>query len=349
MQHPGDWLRAVAVRWCSEATMANVMYPLLADLRLEHQDAVERGQTLKAWWIRVAGLIAFLKVLALCGWERAMRPGWTSNDRSILRRIVGVSLAAMVVVTAVLLLPPLRVLHSHRFQMADALRMFVYLIPQGLGVAVPIGCMCGMLFGLRGSSVSRRSVAGALAFVTLAALCQFVMLAWIVPASNQTFRIVTARAVWAIPDSRPPMKGLNELTLGELRQQMRARCGWVAGECAGGRNLAFTYHERWSLSAATLVLSLFAASLSALISASQSGPSAAWQRRSISAGRIVRFTCGAIGVFGYYALMYCGRSAALVGAASPFAGAWLPNLVGMLLSLLFMRIWWLRSRARLAD
>jgi hypothetical protein len=95
MTRPGDWLLAMAVRWCSDMMMARVIEPGLADLQSEYQEAISCGRVWESRWIRIAGYVVFLKVIVLCGWEGMMQSlrGWTPDDRRILVRTIEGSIA----------------------------------------------------------------------------------------------------------------------------------------------------------------------------------------------------------------------------------------------------------------
>ncbi len=333
MTRPGDWLLAMTARWCSNTMMARVIQPGLADLQSEYQKAISSGRVWESRWIRIAGYVVFVKVIVLCGWEGTMESlrGWTVDDRRILVDTLEVSIVAITIVTFVLEVPSLRPLLTPRYQMHGGdVRLFIYLIPQGLGIAIPIGCMLGVLYGTRGRAVSRRSAAAVLAFAMIASLFEFATMAWILPAGNQAFRTVTLRTVLAMPDAPAPMRGTNEFTLGELSQQINS-ARETPSESKRVRELTFAYHLRWAFSCATVVLALFAASMSYLR----------------STGRASLFIFAVVGLFGYYVLLYFGRAAALLGTVPAFAGAWLPNVVCLLLSTVLLNGAWRRSTTQL--
>ena len=88
MTRPGDRLRALAARWCRETTMARVIDPGVADLQKEYGEAITCGRVWKSQWIRIAGYVALIKVIACCIWEGTMQShdGWTMDDRRVLFR-----------------------------------------------------------------------------------------------------------------------------------------------------------------------------------------------------------------------------------------------------------------------
>jgi hypothetical protein len=117
--------------------------------------------------------------------------------------------------------------------------------------------------------------------------------AWILPAGNQA-----CRRVLAAPGAPAPMGGTNEFTLGELSQQINS-AREMSDESKRVRELAFSYH-RWAFSSATVLLALFAASMSYLR----------------FTGRASLFISAAVGLFGYYVLLYFARVAALEGSSA---------------------------------
>jgi lipopolysaccharide export LptBFGC system permease protein LptF len=134
-------------------------------------------------------------------------------------------------------------------------------------------------------------------------------MAWIRPAANQAFREFmfsriahdrNASTHTALP------KGTNELTLAELRQRLRSRPDADRVD----RNIEFTYHLVWALPWATLALALFALSVNR------------WRIRRVGLCAIALST-----YFGYYLLLFTGRTYALDGTLPAFAAAWLPNIV----------------------
>ena len=130
---------------------------------------------------------------------------------------------------------------------------------------------------------------------------------WILPEANQEFR----RLVFG-QDGRFLVNGTNELTLAELSGRIDAyrRSGlWPNA-------LLFAYHERWALPFATLVLALFALSVTRRLAA----------RWSVSLAAFGIFFC-------YYALTWTARAAALQDALPAFVGAWLPNVVFAVMSI----------------
>src|SRR5215510_1823654 len=141
------------------------------------------------WWY-------WRQVLALLGctsWRELRASGWWS---------------AAAITTAVLVLDLPYLLHSPMG--VDARRwllMALFLAPQAVVIAVPVGLTAGMVIGAR-SCVSSRILPVVLIFAVSASLLTFAIAGWIVPASNQAYRFAAVQ--WT------PLRGAAELNLVEL-------------------------------------------------------------------------------------------------------------------------------------
>jgi lipopolysaccharide export system permease LptF/LptG-like protein len=305
MSRAGDRLRALAVRILDARSMERIVDPLLADLEMEYAEAIERGLVWKRRWILILGYSAFLKTIVLWQAEEiaASSRSRTMEDRAALGRALKFSAATGLIATLVLAAAPVRragvsVVHPG---------MFVFLIPQAIVLAVPIGFTLGVFLGLRGRTLSARSRSAVYACAIVCSCACLATFAWVVPSANQAFR----EAVFG----RTVVKSFNELTVGELSERLRSfegsgLAGWDS------RVLAYTYHMRWALSCATLVLALFALALT---------------RRMEARWAVALGATGAC--FSYYVLMWIGRAGALQESFPAFVGAWLPNAVFALLRL----------------
>jgi len=306
---PGDRLRAIAMRVCDGKTIERVIDPMVADLRIEHHNALTLGQLWKSRWIRFAGCLTFIQVLVICGCQRVLQraEGWTADDHRALGRTIGISTVAIVAATLLLLAAPMRIVPVRAYT-SDWWRMLAYLTPQAIPLALPVGFTLGILWGLRRRAVSRHVKTAVLTLAIICSLGSFGTMAWIRPAANQAFREFTfsriARDRNAPTDTALP-RGTNELTLAELRQRMDSPHAHHID-----RNIAFTYHMVWALPWATLALALFALSINS------------WHIRSISLA-VIGFST----YLGYYLVLVAGRTYALDGTLPAFVAAWLPNIV----------------------
>ena len=199
-------------------------------------------------------------------------------------------------------------------------QIFLYLIPQALPLAIPIGLTIGILVGFRGRNLSGRSTRIVLMMATALSAMSFVILVWVMPAANQSFREAVARG-YGIGQGTL-RKGPNEMTLTELSGEIDSYRGTAMAGSRVVQDLTFSYHQRWSLACATEVLAVFAVGVLAR------RPSA-----RLTVGLAALGAC-----FAYYVLLFLGRSAALGGTVPAFAGAWFPNVVFVLLSTLLLKI-----------
>ena len=160
MSRPGDRLRAMAARVCGAKTMERLIDPLVADLQSEYAAAVRRGHVWRSRWVRVAGYAAFSKVIAFCALQGSLGTlhDGIEDDRQTLRRTIAFSISGIIVATLLLLVLSLPTAHVWtRIEPASQLRLVVYLAPQTLPLAVPVGLLLGILYGLAGRAVSPRS------------------------------------------------------------------------------------------------------------------------------------------------------------------------------------------------
>jgi lipopolysaccharide export LptBFGC system permease protein LptF len=323
VNRPGDRLRAFAAAWCCPETMERVIDPLITDLQVEYADAVRRGQPWEGRRVYISAWIAFFKVIAICTWSSGLAwHRWTADERRMLVRTLTFSTVLIITVTALLELTPI----MNAAQSWRSARLWLYLIPQALPLAVAIGAL-GIVFGVGGRAFSRRVTAGLVLLALTVSVASLVDLAWIVPAANQEFRM-------AVAGRADLLKGASELTLGELSREIeivqRNESGlayWYSTTWEGHlRELAFNYHLRWALAFSPLVLVLFALSIAA---------GSALKRWMLAVA-----ACGAL--FSYYQLLYAGRELVLSGRIPAYVSAWFPNAVFTLLTaFLILR----RSRA----
>jgi hypothetical protein len=237
------WFRRFLVRHCSAAAMERLVDPILTDIHIEAAAAAARGQQWASRKIRAAGTIALLKALTFYGWTRFWSiQEWSREDRSALARTSAYCAAITAAGIPLLMAPFLVQSPANR-----SLELAPYLVPQALPIAVPVGLFIGLIYGFRAQIVSLRSRLAILIAAILCSIASFVALAWVVPVSNQAFRVA------ATSDSFIP-KGLAELTLGELRSRIEVnrRLGRDASPAA------MTYHSRGALAAAPIVLTAWA-------------------------------------------------------------------------------------------
>jgi len=325
MTRADNWLRRSTVRIFSPTTVERVINPVLADIATEHEQAVRQGRVWASRWVRVAGCLTLVKVLALCASDlttRSLRDSTADDHRALVRTIL--YSAAAVVATTLLLLPIARRQRASLSpeQMAYFPQLLVYLIPPQLALTLPIGCSLGILYGLRGLVVSLRSKVVVLAFAIACTAATFVTVAWLLPAANQGFReLAYAEQVKRGMTPWLPQKGAPEMTFRELTQQIdAARRDGLLPKVVW--RLSYHYHERWALSGATLVLALFSLSL-------------------VTRRRNGRFFLGAAATgafFCYWVLLYIGRALAVSGMMPPAPAAWMANMALAIVALALLKL-----------
>ena len=133
-------------------------------------------------------------------------------DRYILREVLSPFVLALFVLTFLLMIPPImgvaEELIAKGVDSMTVLRLMATLIPQGLGITIPVALLLGILMGLGRMSADRESVAFQACGVSLyrllyplamvgcvAAGCTWYILASALPNANQAFREITFRTI----------------------------------------------------------------------------------------------------------------------------------------------------------
>ena len=309
MKRPGDTLRSLAARVCSASTMERLIDPVIADMQCEHAEAVRQRRVWRCCWIRMTGCWAFWKGAGMHSIE-ALKGGvqeWLGRDDRAMGRVLGFVAAATVVVTLLLqlfvLLQPGSPFHGERSPDAFTL---LYLVPSALPLAIPMGVLFGVLYAMRHRTVTKRIHTATMILAICCTVGSFGLLAWTVPASNQAFR----EAFSGIPP-QALLKGTNELTLQELRQELDKLSNGAMRGSVQERDVTFTYYMRFALSVVPIVLGLFALGLLNV---------GRLQRSPFALGVAAVMTCVC-----YYVLLFTSRAAVLQGWNAGMV--WMPNIV----------------------
>jgi lipopolysaccharide export LptBFGC system permease protein LptF len=300
---PGTRLRAMAARVFDAKTMERYVDPAIADLQVEYDEAAMCGPRRERARVMAAGYLGVIQVVTIQGCLQgidAVRNA-TDDDRRALLRTVLASTPVLIIATLTLIAPFIVQLRSH----PRSTDLAIYLIPQALPLSIPVALTFGILWGLSRLSTSRTAMVLVLVLALGGSLVSFATLGWVMPNANQTFRTVTAGSRVA--------RGANELTLGELRERIT---NLPPLSPPAPPSLALNYHQRWALGATPFVLAIFAVIV-------------ATGRRS---SRAMPFVITPLLVFGFYALMFAVRGLTLDRTLSPFIGAWVPNVVMLILS-----------------
>jgi hypothetical protein len=311
MTRPGARLRSVATRFFDPSTMERLIDPAIADLQHEHDDAIGRGLVWRGRWVHTASCIAVWKVIAASATTASTRAigDWACADGCALGRTIGYSLATIAAAVALLIWWPLTS-YSHRIPANKVAWMVIYLVPQALVVAMPLGLMFGILSGLRGRVATTRVRRSVAALAIVCSIATFVLAAWALPAANQAFRELMA-------GHRLP-RGFNEMTLVELARTP-AQNIWLVSATAN--RLAFEFHFRLALAFASVALGLFAMAVTA-----------AWRGAYRVRGLVI---VGSLTSIAYYVLLFWARQAGYAAdEQANVAVAWIPNLVFLAMTLL---------------
>ena len=135
-----------------------------------------------------------------------------TTDRYILREVIPPFLLGLFVLTFLLMIPPIMEVAEDLIAKGvdgpTILRLMATLIPQGLGITIPMALLLGVLMGLGRLSSDRESVALQACGVSLyrmlypvmvlgavASLATFYVLVVALPDANQTFRELTFKTV----------------------------------------------------------------------------------------------------------------------------------------------------------
>ncbi|HEY0284933.1 MAG TPA: LptF/LptG family permease [Vicinamibacterales bacterium] len=299
---PGRTLHRLASRICSAKTLERVVAPAIADLQNEFL-AVDQMNVFRCVTVLVGGYVAILKVITMCALSVSVA---TDEDRLAIIRTMAWSLTLTVAVTGLLMLPPLSIVEGRLSSI-----FLAGLIPQAVPLAIPIGLAFGIAFGMAGRTASRGIIKIILLTALLGSLISFVTMAWAMPAGNQAFRESVMQAEGL---AGPLTKGPSEMTLYELDRE--AATAAAAGNMRRADGYAWSFHLRFALSAASVVLASF------LLATAVRGVA-------------TRVLIALMACVAYWALIYVGEGLAVyspiapafAGTISSVAGAWLPNVV----------------------
>jgi hypothetical protein len=166
----GARLRAYAAQWFDAQTIVRVIDPAIADLQREPRS--------------VAGYAAVLKVFLVCALDGGVMSSndWTADDRQTFRRAVtGVGLVTLICIFGFQV--PILFSTWRPGQPID-LGALLYQAPQGFPVAISIGTMLGVIFGLDGREHSPRVIRRLLLLSCVASFLSFVDLFWRSPGAK---------------------------------------------------------------------------------------------------------------------------------------------------------------------
>jgi hypothetical protein len=302
--------------------MERVIDPVVTDLQTEYEEAVRAGCRRRAVRIRISGYFAFWKVVGLHALHRSPRALWNSiaDDGWIVGRMIVSSVVALVIVTLLLTAWPMAEFYSR----VHNLTLTLLLLPQAVALSIPIGLSLGIACSVHAGHLRTRTVRRVLVLGIGATLCAFAAMLMI-PNANQAFRVGLAEELGmrGVTEYSLP-RGMNELSLSELRRESQKFD--AGGFVEKARLFKRTYHLRFAIPAATVVLSLLAL---------------------VTGGVLRRRTRRAAAMVAALGLYWAALSLAEWNTSLPVAiSVWAPNVVFTAISLAFLRIFSPRLRQR---
>jgi lipopolysaccharide export LptBFGC system permease protein LptF len=291
--------------------MEYVIGPAIADLQLECTNRQARSRWRQSW-VCVRAYLCFWNLVAVYLWS-SLIDGSTDDaaaDRRAVRRALFGGAAVSMIVTALLILavslPSLESTPGLRTASGgNILRALTLLVAQATPISIPAGLLFGVLWAVRqpASRSVRRMV---LVLGIVASLLSAGMLGWVIPQTNQAYRVLVFKNV--LGHNWPPAKGANELTWPELRDRIRETK--AVERPAEARQLRLSYQLRIAFVATPLIFTMLALVL---------------LRRP---RRVMSWLLGLSLFVGYYTLIGFARLVAQ-GMLSPFAVAWTPNILAL--------------------
>jgi len=292
--------------------MERLIDPVIADLQHEYDEANASGRILHGKLARLRGYVVFWRVLALhvpSVWLEETIRTLIAVDLSTLRLALLPAAMTMVVVTGILIAPPVQGMAQRGVVGAWLLAL---LVPQSLPFSIPLTILTGVVCGLRGRAQTRPLRRVVLIIGLAGTLASVGIIVWVIPATNQAFRVTIAgRSIARGPAEMPPHS---------LRDQALAMKSEGREEKAG--SLLFSYHARWAITGAALVFALFGLGIATL------------RLRRAATAAIALVACAVY--VSYFFEMAQVRLSVFSDERISFALAWLPNLLMAVTSIAFL-------------
>jgi hypothetical protein len=282
---PGALLQRLAARLCAPEAAERVLLPIVADMQFEWQQA---SSARRRMLVRLRGGWAFARALV------PTLARFSPEERDLTGRLLGRTVLATLAVGAVMFADGVKWPASRGLS-----NVYLLLVPSVLCVAIPIGCLFGVLL-----SAGHPRWRPSLAIATLAGLITFGVAGWLTPHANQLYR---KRILTALGKARgvPLERGDREYTFGELGlriTELRA-----SGDPRAADRFAVEWHKKPVLAVFCVVLTL--------------GGLAAWTRASRMGWRLA---LGLLLVYGSYVLLRLGEQLGDAGRLAPALAMWGP-------------------------
>jgi hypothetical protein len=295
IDHP---IRRFLARVCSDATMARVVDPILADMRWESG---------RPSWTGCLALAKALLVHSIVSTPAVLSRTWSDDERAI-PKAAGLAITVALIAALPLIAPPLLegFPNSRRGLPIPIVPLAVTLLPQAIALTLPAALLLAIPVAFRrqhpSTRLARRTVVLSMCWV----LATFVVIAWAVPEANQAFRVMASKQVNIT-------RGPGEMSLPALRDKIEVLKLTPGGRIAA-RPLEFQYHARLVLIWMPLPLGVLALAISR---------SARGRRRPWTMG------LAALGgyAFVFFPLLVGAGSLMKLSSLPPFLLVWTPILL----------------------
>ena len=235
----GHPVRRLLAHLCSADTMARVVDPTLADMRVESGRPSSMGYLALAHALTLHGLTS---LPASC--SRL----YHDDERALPRGVAVLALATFVLTAVLVAIPAKSVARSSWYAV-------FLLVPQALAMSLPMSLLPAIPMTLRRTPNGRRLVTRGLVLSGLCAAATFVVMIQALPDANQAFRVETAKQIDPAVAHIP--RGPIEMTLHGLREQI-AILSLTPGGAVEARRFEYTIQMKLAMSAIPLPLGLLA-------------------------------------------------------------------------------------------
>jgi hypothetical protein len=240
--HP---VRRLLARVCSTDTMARIVDPTLADMRVE-------GASWRAW-LALTRALALHAVMSMPG---AAARVWRDDGHAI-PRAASFTIRAALLTALPMMLPPMQAFSGRlgtRVASAPSIEALavsvLLLLPQALALTLGPSLLWALPVALRDRRPTRRLARRVVGLALIGTLATAGVMLWAVPRANQAFRVVTSGNVHL-------ERGPNETGLAALRERIDALRA-IPGALPAARRLEFQFHVRLVLIAAPVPFALLA-------------------------------------------------------------------------------------------
>lgn len=298
MRRPGDRLHRFATRLCTERTRRRLIDPALADLQSEFTVARRAGSVWHTGRALARGYVSIAKVLviAACGDLWAEASTWQPTERASARRGLLAALLTTTVTTALLIATFDRAIQTNW-------RLWGYLVPSMLTVALPLGLLVGAAWTVHGAGRTRKLAAGCVVAAVLCSIAMYGNVSWLTPESNQAFRERALEQYFGGLDT-PVARGLHELSMPALRSRIASEM--AAGHPSLGHVTALVYYQRFVIAVATVPM------IGIIIALAFRHR---WERGRLTAAALATFAV-------YYAMLTGSRTISETFSFAPIVTAW---------------------------